>query len=166
MEDITINSLIDIKTYFNISLLVQYNTRAVVRMLIIFALVHFCMFYSNPFNWADEILIIVMYTLFYAGVFPLLTYIGARRNMAKTISLREPKVYTISNEQIALKGETVSSTITWPHIIKFIEREKYFILMPSGRAFYYLPKSGFQSDEDIARLKNLVKEKGIKMSYH
>jgi len=166
MEDIKINSVLDLRTYFNISMLTQLKTRTFVRMLIYFALMQVCFFYNAPFNWTSEIYIISFFVIFYGIVIPLLVYFGARRNMSKIIALGEPKVYTINNEQIALQGETVSATVTWAHIAKFIEREKYFILMPPSSAFYYFPKAGFQSEDDITRLKNLVKEKDIKMSYH
>jgi hypothetical protein len=165
MEDIKINSQLDLKTYFNICILMAFKTRSLVLLVLYFALIQYFWFSDSQFNWNEEFYSVGIYMAF-IGVMIAIVYLLARRNMAKVLSLREAKDYTINNEQIALKSETISSTVTWSHVVKFIEREKYFLLMPSSRAFYYLPKSGFQSDDDIAWLKNMVKEKGIKMSYH
>lgn len=167
MDEIKVNSLLDLKTYFNIGMLLKYRRPVFIGFLILyFFLLQFFFFYDLPFSWTYELMVIGVYVLFMGGLLPLLTYLNARRYMKNIIFISEPNVYTITNEKIELKGETVSSSITWPHIKKFIEREKYFILMTPGRAFYYLPKSGFASDEDITKLKNWAREKGVKMSYH
>jgi len=166
MDEIKVKSLLDLKTYFNISMLIQYRTRSVIFMVLYFVLIQFCVFYSSRFDWIEELEIAGIFLLFYGVLIPLLMYYAARRNMKKFISISEPKEYIFNTEKIQLNGETVNSSITWAHISKFIEREAYFVMMLSGRSFYYFPKSGFPSIDDTIRLKNIVKEKGIKMSYH
>jgi hypothetical protein len=163
MDDIKINSQIDLKTYFKINLLIQFRKRSIIFMILYFVLVQFCLFYDSKFDWTEEIIVAVIFIVLYGGLIPLFIYFAGRRNMKKIISLGEPKVYIINNEKIELRGETLSSTLTWPHITKLIESEKYFLLMPTARSFYYLPKESFESIDKIEQFKSLVKEKGIKI---
>jgi hypothetical protein len=86
--------------------------------------------------------------------------------MKKSADVHQINYYTINAEKIELKGDSISTTSTWQFIIKLIEQEKYFLLMPTARSFHYLPKEAFESKEDIARFREMEKEKGIKMTFH
>ena len=165
MDDIKITSLIDLKTYFNISLLIHYRVRTVIFMLLPFVVIQYSIS-TTSFSWVNETIFIALYLGFYAGMVPLRIYFSCKQNMKKSAYLRETIQYTIDAEKVECKGDSVSATSSWQHITKLIEREDYFLLMVSAGSFHYLPKAGFESKEDIARLKNLVREMGIKMTYH
>jgi hypothetical protein len=166
MEDINVKAKLDVKTFFNISMLIFFQGRRIIFVLAYMVLLQFLLFWYSAFDWTSEIIFVGIFLFFYLGVMPLVIYIAAVRRSKVSSTFLENSVYTFNEEKVEVKGETVSATNNWKYITKCIEREKYFLLMLSARVFYYLPKTGFESPVEIARFKNLVKEKGIKMKYH
>ncbi len=166
MEDIVVKSRLDVKTFFNISLLIFFQARKIAFIVIYFAALQFLILGYSSFDWAVEIGLVFFVVLFYGGVMPLVIYISSIRRSKVSSAFLEDSVYIFNAEKIEVRGETVSATNNWKYILKCIEREKYFLLMLSARVFYYLPKDGFLSLAEIGRFKNLVNEKGIKMKYH
>jgi len=166
MEDIRITSNIDLKTYFNINLLIAYNTRSLIFIAIVFVFIQTLLIISPSFDWITEVMFIILFLVFYGGIKPLILYFACKRNMKKSAYLHETLHYTISEDKIECKAESVSTSVTWQYAQKLIEREKYFLLMISARTFHYLPKEGFAMLADIATLKKLAADKGIKLSYH
>ncbi|HEY8931363.1 MAG TPA: YcxB family protein [Mucilaginibacter sp.] len=166
MEDIRITSNIDLKTYFNINLLIAYKMRSLVFIAIVFVFIQTLLVVSPSFDWITEVMFIVIFLLFYGGVKPLILYFACKRNMKKSAYLHEILHYTINENKIECKAESVSTSTTWQYAQKMIEREKYFLLMISARSFHYLPKEGFEMLAGIEALKRLAAEKGVKLSYH
>jgi hypothetical protein len=166
MEDIKVTSLIDLKTYFNISLLSYFKLRMIVIMLIATVFVSFSIMSDPSAKWWEELLLIFVMLVFFCGLVPLRMYFACKKNMKKVAYLSEVQSYSINAEKIEYKGKSTSSSSNWQYVTKLVEREKYFLLMTSNRSFHYLPKAGFESTAETDRFKNLVQEKGIKMTYH
>jgi hypothetical protein len=166
MEDIIVKGKLDVKTFFNISLLIYFKTRTIIMIIVYFVLIQGLVFWNSGFDWATEIMVVVMFLIIYAGLVPLFVYISARKRSKVSPVFLETTVFTLNEDKIEVKADTVSAINNWKYVLKCIEREKYFLLMLSARVFYYLPKDGFESTAEIASFKNLVKEKGIKMKYH
>jgi hypothetical protein len=166
MGDIIVKGKLDVKTFFNISMLIFFQVRRIMFVLAYMILLQFLLFWYSAFDWMSELIFVGIFLIFYLGAMPLIIYIGAVRRSKVSAVFLENSIYTFNEEKIEVKGETVSATNNWKYVTKCIEREKYFLLMLSARVFYYLPKDGFTSPGEISRFKNLVKEKGIKMAYH
>jgi hypothetical protein len=166
MENIIVKSKLDVKTFFNISMLVYFQGRKLLFLLIYLAVLQLLLFWYSAFDLVSEVVFFGIFLFFYLGVMPLVIYFTAiRRSKVSQVFLEYTK-YTFSEDKIEIIGETVSATNNWKYITKCIEREKYFLLMLSARIFYYLPKAGFESPSQIPYFKNLVNKKGIKMKYH
>jgi ABC-type transport system involved in cytochrome bd biosynthesis fused ATPase/permease subunit len=165
MEDIIVTSKADFKSYFNISLRVFYGGRGLFMMLIVAAVMQGMSLLGGPITWADEVYLLGVFVFLYGMLVPALAYFTCKANMKRSASLREQLRYTINEDKIAYEGETMSTTSNWQYVTKLIEREKYFTIFVSSRNFYFLSKQGFQSKEDMNRLKAIAKEKGIKFSY-
>jgi ABC-type transport system involved in cytochrome bd biosynthesis fused ATPase/permease subunit len=165
MEDIKVISIIDFKTYLNISFRAYYKLRTFITIIVVLVVVEVVLLYSSAMDWWSQIFIVGYLVLFYGILLPLLLYWGAKRNMNKVAALREPLTYTINADKIELKAETMSSSSNWQYVTMLGERENYFLIRTGAKAFHYLPKDGFQSKEDIVRLKEIARQKGIKFSY-
>ena len=88
---------------------------------------------------------------------------AVRRMYKKVKSMSEPKVYELDDINIKLTGQTLSATMDWSVVDRIRESEKDFLAFVSnGRGIHFLPKDGFDKDEDIVTFKNLVKGKQIK----
>ena len=165
MEDIKVTSKADFKSYFNISLRVFYGGRGLFMMLIVAVVMQGMSLLGGPITWADEVYLLGAFVFLYGIMVPALAYFTCKANMKRSASLREQLQYSINEDKIAYEGETVSTSSNWQYVTKLVEREKYFTIFVSSRNFYFLSKQGFQSKEDMARLKAIAKEKGIKFSY-
>lgn len=165
MEDIKVTSTIDQKTFFNISLLTYFRVRTVIIIIVAFALLQISVLTRPYFDLTEELIIIGLTFGIYFVIFPVTIYFKAKSVAVKTAYLRESKVYTINVDTIAYKGDTISASSSWNDINRLIEREKYFLLRVAVRGVHYLPKDGFESAEEIHRFKNMVREKGLKISY-
>jgi len=166
MKDIIVTGKLDVKAFFNTSLLIYFQARRVLFVLIYMTALQFLLFWYSAFDWISEAVFLVIFLFFYLGVVPLVIYVAAVRRSKVSQAFLEQTRYIFNDDKIEVIGETVSATNNWKYITKCIEREKYFLLMVSARMFYYLPKAGFESPAEITRFKNLVNEKGIKMKYH
>jgi hypothetical protein len=166
MEDIKVTSTIDLKTYFNISLLVYFRLRTILLILFVIILIAYYVISNPSFQWWENLTLIAMLLIVYGGLIPLRIYLACRKNMRKIAYLNETQSYAINAEKIEYKGESTSLSSNWQYVTKLVEREKYFLLMTSNRSFHFLPKAGFESPAEIERLKNLIREKGIKMTYN
>lgn len=165
MEDIKVTSKADFKSYYNITLRVFYGGRGLLMMVILTAVMQAILLSGGPIRWSDE-MYLLGYCLFLYGIMvPTLTYFTCKAYIKRSASLREQLRYTINEDKIEYKGETISNTSNWQYVTKFIEREKYFTIFVSSRNFHFLLKDGFESKEDIDRLKTIARQKGIKFSY-
>ena len=165
MQDITVHSAIDFKTYLNIVFRMTFKTRLFMFMLIMLALLEAASYPDFSFTWRSQEWILYYFIIWFVILLPGVLYLVSKRNMKRVPSLREPLVYVINEDKIEVKGQTFSSTSNWQYITQLVEREKYFLLRTGARGIHYLPKDGFESKEDIARLKLITKEKGIKFGY-
>ena len=166
MEDIIVNSSIDFKTFYNISVLVVFKLRSILIMGVFVIVVTYYSTQDSLMPLWEKILTGVVIYLFYTGILLLIMLLSAKKRMKVSPFLNGPLLFTINHGKIELKGETISTTTAWQNIVKLIEREKYFLLMLSARGFFYLPKAGFGSEGKIDQFRELVRAKGIKMSYH
>ncbi len=86
-----------------------------------------------------------------------------KRNLKKQFRtnklLQQETEYTISENGIHRKSESFDSTYKWYDIYKIIEKENMFIIYESSNSVLILPKRFFYSDNELARLKELIKEK-------
>ncbi|SDF33844.1 YcxB-like protein [Mucilaginibacter pineti] len=165
MQDITIHSAIDFKTYFKIVLKMTFKPRLFITMLAVLIILEGAAYPDISFTWRSQEWILYYFILWFAIILPGALYLTSKRNMKRVATLREPLVYVINEDKIEVKGDTFSNTSNWQYISRLIEREKYFLLRTGVKGIHYLPKDGFELKEDIARLKQIVKEKGIKFSY-
>jgi hypothetical protein len=166
MEDIKVTSSIDLKTYFNISLLIGFRLRTILMMIVFSVLISYFLMNDSSFQLWMKLVISLLIFFVYGGLIILLIYITCRRNIKRSPVLNEILIFTLNADKIELKADSINVSQTWKYIIKLIEREKYFLLMPTAKSFHFLPKAGFESAEEIIRFKNVVKEKGIKTVYH
>ena len=134
-------------------------------MLIVAVVMQGMSLLAGPITWADEVYLLWVLVFLYGVMIPALTYFICKAHMKSSASLREQLQYTINENKIAYEGETVSTSSNWQYVTKLVEREKYFTIFVSSRNFYFLSKQGFESTEDMNRLKSIAKEKGIKFSY-
>ena len=166
MNDIKVTSIIDLKTYFGISVRLYFKLRVVVMMVIALSLVQYSLSADSHFDWSSEFILIGVFVGVYGLLMPFLLYRGCKAMITKIAYLAEDLDYAINADKIAYTGQTIMASSNWKYITKLVEREKYFLVMITARSFHYLPKSGFESAEEVARFKNIVREKGIKMAYH
>jgi len=163
MEPIVVNSQLDKKKLYNINMYLLYRKRMMWYLGVIVIIMLYGLLFFNSSTAGDSsrwfgIFFVVFYLLM-----PLLVYWGVNKSYNKVKALSEYKVYRIDENEINVVGQTVSLTVDWSHIEKLQDRKHDFLMVTlNGMGFHYLPKSGFESEQAIIDLKNIVKQKGIK----
>ncbi|MES2274415.1 MAG: YcxB family protein [Bacteroidota bacterium] len=162
MEPITVKSKLNLKTYYQLSLLVHYRTRQLVSMLIVFVCLNVLMFTDDNLSLGSEMICIGVVVLLYGVVTPLRIWFISKRNMRTSPVLLDGITYYITDEGIEGISTESSAKTSWKLIQKAVEKENYFLLFSSPVLFRYLPKDGFGSEDDITRFKEIVKTNRIK----
>jgi hypothetical protein len=165
MNDIKVTSKIDLKTYYSIAMRNFFKSRIIIFIILVIGALSYTILSGSYTTW-DSYMYLFGIILIYAILIPTLIYVACRKNIKRAAVLNENLLYTLNENKIERKGETVNLTTGWQYISKMIEREKYLLLMTQTKTFYYLPKDGFENREEIVRFKDIVKGKGIKMTYH
>jgi len=161
METIAINSKLDLKTYFLISLSIAFKLRTLIFIAAIIIVCSIFIYYNDGWDWIGEAWLVGYMALYLGVVIPIIVWFSCKRNMKISPVLVEGATYYINDEFIEGKTDSSSSKTTWKYIKKVIEKDKYFILSNPPRVFYYLPKDGFNSPQDINLFKNMVKANNI-----
>jgi hypothetical protein len=162
MEPITVKAKLHLKTYYQIALLVYYRPKKLISILIVFACINVFIFLEQDFSWASELGAITALIVIYGIIMPAIIWFGCKRNMRTSPVLREGITYYITDESIEGIAPDTSNKTNWKLINKVVEKNNYFLLFNSASQFRYLPKSGFDSDGDVVRFKEIVKENRVK----
>lgn len=145
------------KSYLQIILLLIYP----VSYLLIFSIVDIINYFSNNINGNNSIVLrigiptLIIISLIFGVV---LTY----KKYKKTLSEKREFTYMFGKDKLIVKinGKNRSETeiIEYEDIKKVFEARNY-VLLVSGSAIYYLPKT-----DEYSNIYNLLKEKQIKIS--
>jgi hypothetical protein len=161
MEDIVVTSAINFKTYLHISLRRVFKLPFIILLCVVFASTELELFKRPVFDWGDQLFILGCF-LFFFVLIPTSIYLAAKKGIKKITVLNETIVYTINEDTIKVDSETISGSRTWKYANQLIERKNYFLLSMEFNLFYCLPKDGFQSKEDIQKLKVIAYKKGLR----
>ncbi len=165
MQDVIVTSAIDFKTYLAIVYRTYFGKRIFLFLGITFVITLVSLLTDPHIDWNYELDMLVFFVGMYLILLPVLIYFTAKVAFKRNPYLQEPLSYALNEDKIEVKGDTFNNTGNWQYTTMLVEREKYFMLRNTTRTFHYLPKAGFETLEDINRLKAIVKEKGIKFSY-
>lgn len=162
MEPITVKSDLDFKTYYKISIAAFLGPRLIVMMAGSFAIALALTMFSEEFNLAMVLSLLAILILYYGIIFPIRIYFSCKKNMRRNPVLAEGVTYYITDTDIEGITTTSNGKANWSSIKKVVEKPDYLLLHTASRAFRYLPKNGFQSQQDIDTVKSIVKQHNIK----
>lgn len=87
---------------------------------------------------------------------PLSVYFQSKNTFNSANGLKDPIMYTFTNNGVYTKGATFESTATWNMYHKIIETEKFFLLNQNKMALNIVPKEAFENKEQIIEVRNLI----------
>ena len=166
MDDIKVTAKIDVRNCYAATMLTYYRLRLLVVMMIAICFGQIALFFLYRFDLSAEIAFLVTILGFLFVINPILLYFKCKRNVKNMPYFRETMHYTINPDKIEYKGDSIGASSNWQYITRFIERKDYFLLITTSRTFHYLSKAGFESPEDMERLRQVARDKSIKISYN
>ncbi len=89
-------------------------------------------------------------------IMPVSAYIISIRASKNDPFWSENLVYTITEDQIAVQGESFQSSVKLPDIKTIKESKRWFIIMYEGKQGYFIPKNRFANENDLARFRQLM----------
>ena len=108
----------------------------------------------------SEVVVPVIFGLFLATL-PWSTDWIANHRARRLPNLNSDVSWTITESELRTSSKNESSQFSWETITRIQEREQGFLLFPMPQLAYWLPKSAFQSQGDIARFRELAMSKPI-----
>ncbi|WP_313134368.1 YcxB family protein [Anaerocolumna sp.] len=103
--------------------------------------------------------VLFVFVIISSILYPVLIKRNLKKQFRTNKLLQQETEYTISENGIHRKSESFDSTYKWYDIYKIIEKENMFIIYESSNSVLILPKRFFNSDKELAKVKELIKEK-------
>ncbi|SDQ68745.1 YcxB-like protein [Chryseobacterium soldanellicola] len=137
---------------------------SLVRIIVfpIIALIFFGVNYYNADNDNREFLESLTIWLLILFVFIIIrTYFTVKKVFYSNKQIQESIVYTFTNENIQIKGETFDGEFTWNTVYKVKEKKDWFLIYQNAQVMNMVPKQYFAKDQ-ILELRSIIKNKGVK----
>lgn len=93
---------------------------------------------------------------FWLGLMLFLPYRNAKRQYAAQSYLRESTSFSFTQEEIALRADSVSSSMAWTAIREVRETQNLFLIYHGRNIAMVVPKRFFPTQDAITQWKHLV----------
>jgi hypothetical protein len=120
----------------------------------------FCAF----FEWYKQDLMTAL-PLFLIGVFLIsinaITQSGIRRRFRKNPNRDSDVSWTFTSEKISSEGDGFDHSMAWKKVFKFVDSSQGFLIYPQKELLYWIPFTGFESQSDIERVREIAKAQAV-----
>jgi hypothetical protein len=99
--------------------------------------------------------LLVLFVLFAVLVFP---YLRMRAMFRKSPAMTKARRYTFRATGITIQSDDANSDCKWPFFQRAVETPSVFVLSITSRGATYIPKRCFASPNDVARMRELIRE--------
>lgn len=82
---------------------------------------------------------------------------AARSLLQNTPSLRGPTRWTFSENGVETEGPTARAELRWATFTRVLETKQQYLLFPQDTQAWVIPKRCFQSEMEIARMRELAR---------
>ena len=93
---------------------------------------------------------------------PIITFIKYNRIFKVNKLYNEHLAYSLNNESINIKGETIDKTLKWTYFFKIKESKNFFVLYQGGTLEALLDKKMF-SENELAEFRQFAKSLNVKL---
>jgi|GEM_PF-5694932 len=102
--------------------------------------------------------------VFFAVLYPLIIYFGAKSMFKKNTRISEPKTITITDKEIHVKGQTYETSLDLSpnNFKKAVDVNEFILLQADVNNYIFLPKKSFSSQNEINEFKEFLRGKGLK----
>ncbi|MFN0213632.1 MAG: YcxB family protein [Saprospiraceae bacterium] len=117
-------------------------------------------FYFGGVNWLRILNILTWVPLFLAVWWVMFRWLS-RRNFSKFPMLQHPIRYTFTKEKVNVKTQSSEAVLQWENFTKAEEASSFFLLYQNAFMASPLLKSGFQSETDQEKFRELLRSKNL-----
>lgn len=137
---------------------------SLIRIIVfpIIALIFFGVNYYNADNDNREFLESLTIWLLILFVFIIIrTYFSVKKVFYSNKQIQESIVYTLTGENIQIKGETFDGEFTWNRVYKVKENKEWFLIYQNAQVMNMIPKKYF-AKEQVSELRSIIKNNRVK----
>lgn len=127
----------------------------IVNVFALFSIVLYAMGKITPLAFLVSSFLWVMLMIGFWYIFPIMVY-------RRTETFKHSFSMDFENQGFSLNHERGSRSWPWSELSSFLESPHFFHLYFDSRSFFLVPKSGFTGNDQVAELRQLLKEKIIK----
>jgi YcxB-like protein len=113
----------------------------------------------SSFEAGNSILAIIALLVFFILLGLLLfPYLRVRAMFRKSPALTRTRRYTFSTAGLTIHSEDATSDCKWSLFQRVVETQRVFVFSQTSHGGTYVPKRCFASPEDMARLRELIRQ--------
>lgn len=113
--------------------------------------------FSNPAG-VPIVFLPFIFIAFFGGVFPLLIWWQTKRAFSNPKDFQKNVRYTFLASGFDAQDGKSSSSLSWDSVYKAIETKRSFNIFIYKSLFYVVPKRCIQQQEDVAKLRKILKQ--------
>jgi hypothetical protein len=102
--------------------------------------------------------VILVLTLFIVLGLLLFPYLRVLAMFRKTPSLNKPRQYSFTAAGLHFESEDATADLKWSAFMRIYETRSLFIFLQTTRAAIYIPKRFIESEGDVPRLRQLIRD--------
>ena len=166
MQDFVISTHLNYPEYFRMQFKLRYSKLwiklvSLLGILYLMAYLIALKFYHFDF-WNSDISAIGFFLVYFAVVYPLLSWYMVRRSFKGNQRIQEPIIYRLSEQGIVCTGESFSSNYSWDKLYKVQTYHGWLLLYQSSLG-YNLIKLQPKDEAQLKALKEFLQSQKFKM---
>ena len=149
------------KDFVQVNLILLYK-RFTPKLLTIGGIVFLALFiFAGGFNSPHFNASTLLAPVFMMGILPFVTFLTARSNYSSNKRITETIEYEFGNDNLAIKGESFSSQLSWNKIYKVSKLKNFILIFQTKQIANVIPRRDVW-EGDITKLKEILDSHNVK----
>lgn len=154
-----------IKTQITFSDFLNFNLKNSLPRIIIFSFIILLFFGLNFYNAELDTKEILKYAAIWFLLIVMFmvvrSYFRLKNAFYTNKKIQEEIIYTFTDEQVYIKGETFDDEFSWCAVYRVRENKDWFLIYQSKTTMNMVPKKYFTPNQ-ISELRSMIKNNGVK----
>lgn len=155
-----IKSKLTEKDFINANFVLLYSKLSI-KIFTGFILLFLMVSIANSFYFSKDSSSSMLPPLIMLIVFPLMTYLGAKRNYKANKRAGETIEYDFNETNLSIKGESFNSQLSWDKIYKVTQTKNWILIWQTRQVANIISKKDIWEGE-ISDLKNILDKHKVK----
>ncbi|WP_430813853.1 YcxB family protein [Carboxylicivirga sp. RSCT41] len=157
----TIKTHIDFKEYVKLMYILTYRKGAFIftGLLGVFLFTISMLYFTGSLETDTPPAMAITMSIIFLFLLPFSVYFGAKKNYYSHGRLQEEISYEITEDLIAIKGETFTTEMSWDKTYRVLELKNWLLIYENKMMANIIPK---RSIDNMDKLRGIIRNQSIK----